>query len=124
MLGATSHAYSVEVSPRLAEAAPSHCDLSGMGLSTVDGLSACPALKTLILSFNKLTKIDSLGGCGSLERLVLSFNAIRRLEGLKGLQSLQALEVDHNSLARVEELTSLKKYTPNLQARRPPSIYP
>lgn len=91
-----------------------HINLHGMGLEVVEGLSACPALQTLILSFNKLTKLDGLYGCSALSRLELGYNLIRRLDGLKGLMALTHLEMCHNALLRVEELTSLKKYTPNL----------
>lgn len=91
-----------------------HINLHGMGLEVVEGLSACPALQTLILSFNKLTKLDGLYGCSALTRLELGYNLIRRLDGLKGLMALTHLEMSHNALMRVEELTSLKKYTPNL----------
>ncbi|XP_066447588.1 leucine-rich repeat and IQ domain-containing protein 1 [Eleutherodactylus coqui] len=97
-----------------------HC-----GLTTLDGLSNCKALRyidvqencisiinceglknlsVLLLNKNQIPSIHGIEECENLMNLELSFNLITRIAGLESLKNLQRLVLDHNQVISTKAL--------------------
>ncbi|XP_072123586.1 leucine-rich repeat- and IQ domain-containing protein 1 isoform X1 [Mobula birostris] len=102
-------------------------DLPGCSLNT---LSQCPRLKSLILRNCQLDTLEGVNNCKGLKYidvqknniknihgleledlcvLLLSNNQITSLHGLEKCSSLRILELSHNNITRIGGLESLKK---------------
>ena len=93
------------------------CDLNNAELKNVpkEFLTMCPSIDTLELQNNELAELpDSLGALANLKTLRLSFNKLTKLpvEGFQMITNLQTLQLYDNSLARLPDsmcaLTQLK----------------
>ena len=76
-------------------------------ITKLEGLEACPRLKTLWVVETKIKKIEGLDALGELTHLHLYSNDIERIEGLDALKSLQVLWLADNAISRVENLAPL-----------------
>ena len=80
-------------------------NLSGMGLTSLEGLEYLPNLSYLDASDNDLSSVSSMGDCEYLTYLDLSDNDISNLSGLNRLENLEELDLSGN---RVSSVSSLK----------------
>lgn len=81
-------------------------NLSGLGLTSLEGLDAFPNLRTLNVSHNNLTQLD-LSGNPALERLYCSYNQLTELN-LSSTPQLQHLNCSFNRLTALN-LSGLSK---------------
>ncbi|XP_075712917.1 leucine-rich repeat- and IQ domain-containing protein 1 isoform X2 [Rhinoderma darwinii] len=102
------------------------------GLTALEGLSNCKALKyidlqenfisiisceglqdldVLLLNKNQITSIHGMEDCTNLMSLELSFNSITRIAGLESLINLQCLVLDHNQLISTKALETTPRLT-------------
>jgi Leucine-rich repeat (LRR) protein len=67
---------------------------------------ACPELRTLNLSFNRISKIEGLKGCLQLIELNLQKNKIDKISGLNSLKRLKLLNLQNNCISDSEDNAS------------------
>ncbi|RHR10543.1 hypothetical protein DWX58_03890 [Pseudoflavonifractor sp. AF19-9AC] len=75
-------------------------DLSGQGLTSLEGLAAFPNLETLDCSQNKLSELD-LSGNPNLTRLYCSYNQLTELD-MSQNPKLRSLYCGYNQLTRLD----------------------
>ena len=73
-------------------------NLYGLNLKTLQIDFKMPNLKTLILSFNKLTSIRALTNCPNLTKLDLSYNMLNSVDYITDLKKLEVLYLHFNQI--------------------------
>lgn len=84
-------------------------ELSGMGISDLDGLQYCINVSGLDLSYNEIDTIYELGDMKELTILDLTGNAIEDIERLAELGQLRTLYLDNNRIEDISPLLNLDK---------------
>ena len=83
-------------------------DLSRLGVERVRALDSVPLLRSLNLSFNKLTDIEGLEPLTDLRELKLFGNALTKIRGLNSNKKLEKIFIQDNSIEVIEGLSDAK----------------
>ncbi|XP_078484829.1 uncharacterized protein LOC104265755 [Ciona intestinalis] len=75
-----------------------HLDLTHLGIGAVEGLSYCPKLQSLDLSYNCLEEFENFESCVNLWKLNLSNNKIKCLSSLPQMFAIGTLDLSNNLL--------------------------
>lgn len=81
----------------------------GMGIEDISGLDKFTALKTLVLSDNKISDLAPISGLTGLEALDLYGNEISDVSQLKALTALRSLSLLDNSISDLEPLRGMSE---------------
>ena len=110
------------------DASSDYClDAHARGVAVVDDLNALPKLRSLDLSFNKLTSISGLEGAPELRDVKLYSNTISSMDGLHLSPKLESVSLGDNLLDCLDpavlralpKLRSLKVNRNSLTALKP-----
>lgn len=91
-------------------------DVSMQGLQSLDLLTSCTSLRSLIAGTNFLRSLHDLAGLTHLQELLVSDNQLESLEGLQALSMLTRLDANDNMLQDLTPLSS-KRMTPTPWSR-------
>ncbi len=93
-------------------------NLSGCGLTSLKGVSACVSLKLLNASHNRLVSMGDLSGLKQLVELYIGYNKLDSLGFCMRLRSLQVLDVAGNRCVRTFEDVAILACNQKLQVLR------
>ena len=85
-------------------------------------IEACPVLKKLDLSFNRIQSVEALKNCKNLEVLVLSSNKVQSLEPLSSLPQLKYLTAIMNEVTNFTGIENSESLLELKIAPRPDQI--
>ena len=83
-------------------------NLSGLGITELEGLNTLRSLKLLWLAGNKIEEIKGLGSLHLLEDLSLYDNKIEVMTGLETLVNLKKINLDKNYITKITGVNNLK----------------
>ena len=80
-------------------------------LKSLEGISNCPKLKTLLCAGNKISDLGPMDKCEALEFLDLTTNQMKEFpEKLPSLPCLNRLSIKENQFAKFAELEKLVQF--------------
>ncbi|MBI3394450.1 MAG: leucine-rich repeat protein [Spirochaetia bacterium] len=97
----------VVITPELLASIENSLDLSGYGISTLEGLRHCTGLVSLTLSANDIDDLEELRPLSRLEELFLSENRIEDIDPLSDLHSLREADLSFNQIRDITPLLGL-----------------
>ena len=84
-------------------------NLSGKGITDLNGLNVFKNLKKLSLANNKIQDLSKISTLTNLEELVLNNNSIKNLKGVESLTKLSKLILNNNQITDVSSIEKLTK---------------
>lgn len=89
-------------------------NLHDSGLRSPPELLSYTMLRSLVLSFNRLTQLPDLSACTALQRLDCGHNEISSVQGLAFLERLTHCDLNSNRLFTIQTVVALSRSAPNI----------